>query len=261
MADITVYNQGEVSDEGKVNWRGDQVAVAQGGQSIFMSSSVQLAELGERKVVGDRVFRYALAAGVVNPGCVTQVVQGGAAASVVNNTAGVAYPAGSKLFSLYQSGSSAANFYAEGYIYCQSGTAANLGQMYRIKSHASYADASQVLLTLYDPIKLTVNVTDKWSIHQNPYKALTVNTAGTASAIGVVPITVSSGDYFWLQTYGPAAVKAGFAAAPGTLVVAGATGQVSGVAATTATAVIAIGQAMQTLTVSEHGLVFLTIAP
>lgn len=63
MSDITVRDQGEVDDCGLVNWRGDQVAVPQGGQSIYKTSSIPLAKFGARKVVGDRVFRYALASG------------------------------------------------------------------------------------------------------------------------------------------------------------------------------------------------------
>ena len=51
MADITVRNQGNVDGSGKVNWRGDQVSAPQGGQSIYESSSIQLAQLGARKIV------------------------------------------------------------------------------------------------------------------------------------------------------------------------------------------------------------------
>ena len=44
MADITVREQGEVSDEGKQNWRGDQSIAPQGGQSIYKTSSIKLAQ-------------------------------------------------------------------------------------------------------------------------------------------------------------------------------------------------------------------------
>ena len=73
MADITAYNQGEVADEGLQNWRGDQATLAPGSQSIYKSSTVKLAALGSRKVVGDRVFRYARAGGAIGAGDMTGI--------------------------------------------------------------------------------------------------------------------------------------------------------------------------------------------
>lgn len=259
MADITVLNQGEVADEGLQNWRGDQVAAPQGGQSVFKSSSIKLAELGERKVVGDRVFRYARAGGTIGAGTICQIDPGPVAAAILKNTGTGAVDG--RVIYLYQSTSAAANLFADGYVYSQSGTAANLGQMYRIRSHASYADTSVGTFVLFDPIKIAVNAADKWSLHRNPYSNLTVNTNGTMSPMGVCGISVTTGDYFWLQTYGPACVKAGVGVIAGINVCAGATGQCAGLTVVTGTVPYSLGFAMQTLTVSEHGLVFLTIAP
>lgn len=270
MADITVRNQGQVSDEGKVNWRGDQVTVTPGGQSIYESSSIQLADLGARKVVGDRVFRYAQAGGgvTINAGDICQVspvasANGalGALTAHINVTAGTVNQAGGKVFNFYFSTSAVADFWAEGYLYSQSGTAANMGQMYRIKSHGSYADTSKATLTLYDPLTLTSNVTDKWSIKVNKYKSVTQATAATNAAVGVATIAVTTSDYFWIQTWGPVNVKAGVGVIDGISVGMGATGQCAGVTVVTATVPGSIGFAMQTLTVSERGLIFLTIAP
>ena len=72
MADITQRNQGIIDESGKSNWRGDQVAAPQGGQSIYKTSSIPLAQLGSRKVVGDRVFRYAKASAAVLAGRLQQ---------------------------------------------------------------------------------------------------------------------------------------------------------------------------------------------
>ena len=55
MAKITGFQDGSVNDSGKVNWRGDQTT-APNAQSIYNASQVQLAELGARMVVGDRVL-------------------------------------------------------------------------------------------------------------------------------------------------------------------------------------------------------------
>ncbi len=258
MADITKYDQGNVEASGKVNWRGDQVAVPQGGQSIYETSSVKLAELGSRKVVGDRVFRYTLAAGSVNAGDVVQY--GGT--QLINVTAGGTVPTGAKVFTWYAATTIGKDDYAEGYLISQSGTAANMGYMYRVKSHDAIATTSTGTLVLYDEIKHTVDTADKYSLHMNLYKNVTQMTAGTAPAVGVAPILVTSGDYFWLQTWGPAAVKCAADTAGAHAQIA-ATGQVGlPIEATTAGSERAfVGFALHTLTASERGLVFLTIAP
>ena len=255
MADITGYNQGQVSDEGLVNWRGDQATVTPGGQSIYDSSSVALAQLGSRKVVGDRVFRYAKANGPIGAGDLAQ----GATPSLINVTAGSANASGDKVFSFYFATSNGAGTYDEGYLIAQSGTAANLGYMYRVKTQPIVATTSKANLTLYDPLKLVANVTDKYSLFANPYGRLTENTAGTAAAMGVAPIAVTTGDYFWLQTFGPCNVKAGLALVVGNGFVAGATGEVTAAVATTGGTLGFVVQPV--LTVSEYGMVWLEIAP
>ena len=116
-------------------------------------------------------------------------------------------------------------------------------------------------MVLYDPLKLAANVTDKWSLHKNLYSGITVNTAGTAPAAGVVPIAVTTGDYFWLQTWGPVAVR-GSAAGAGTPLIAGATGAVGAFSqSNTVAGSLFIGQALQIITASEKGMVFLMVAP
>jgi hypothetical protein len=257
MATITSFQSGNVSNEGKVNWRGDQLAAPQGGQSIFESSSVPLAELGTRKVVGDRVFRYAQAGATINAGDVA--IYG--AANIINVTAGGTSPAGGKQFTWYSATGIVADYWAEGYVYAQSGTAANMGYMYRIKSHPASTVTTNVTLELYDPLVLTLNVTDKYSIVQNPYKGLTQSTAATGVPMGVAPIVVTTGDYFWLQTYGPVDVKCSAVAAVGDPVCNAATGQVAALATTDGAGNPIIGMAMQICTNSERGLVFLQIAP
>lgn len=259
-ADITTRNQGQVEDSGKVNWRGDQVSTPQGGQSIYDTSSLQLTDLGSRKVVGDRVFRYALANGAAGAGDLCQSDP----AFVLGVTGGTADPAGGKTFTFYFATSNSADVYAEGYLHCQSGTAANLGYTYRIKSQPIVADTSECSLELYDPLKKLVNVTDEWSVHQNLYRGVkeNVDAAGTAAPVGVAPILVASGEYFWLQTWGPAGVKS-LSGAPGEMLTPAATGQVGVEVHSSAggNVLAAVSYGLQVMTASEYGMVFLTIAP
>lgn len=260
MADITVRNQGEVEDSGKVNWRGDQVAAPQGGQSIYKTSSVQLAQLGSRKVVGDRVFRYALASGAAGSGdlCETKATQ------LDSVTAGGTDPADGKTFTWYAATTIGSGDYSEGYLSCQSGTAANLGQFYRVRTHGAIAKTTNGTLYLYDTLDLVENVTDEWTLTQNPYKSVIECTTGAASIpVGVAPVAVTSSDYFWLQTWGPAMVKAGTAAAKGEALIADVTGQVYNQKISSAGGQVfaVVGYAMQLNTASEYALAFLTIAP
>jgi hypothetical protein len=255
MADITGYNHGEVEDADQVNWRGDQVSVGQGGQSIYKSSSVKLTDLGSRKVVGDRVFRYAKCLTGLGAGDVGQ----DSLVSLINVTAGATNASGGKIFTFYFATSNGAGTYDDGFLIAQSGTAANLGYSYKVKTQPLVATTANADLTLYDPLARVNDVADKWSLFSNPYGRVSEMTNATNAAVGVAPIAVTTNDFFWLQTWGPCNVKAGAALVDGNAFVAGATGQI---AAPTATTGGALGYVLQpTLTVSEYGYVFLTIAP
>lgn len=259
MADITSLYQGNVSDEDQQGpWRDGVVPV--GGQSIYETSSVKLADLGARKTVGDRVFRYSLASGTVAAGeiCESQP------ASVINVTAGaVLGNKGAKVFNWYSATAVTKDYWSDGYLVSQSGTAGNTGYTYKIKSHSAITTTSTGTLNLYDPIAHTVNTADKYTVMQHPNKAVLRITAATGIVAGVAPISVVSGDYFWLQTHGPCCVKHSAAGVAGNLVAPGATGEGYDyiVATTAGNTKKVVGWAMQILTASEKGLVFLTIAP
>ena len=255
MADITNRYQGAVASSGKRNWRGDQTTVPQGGQSIYESSSVQLAELGERAVLGDRVFRYAKAGDAIAAGGVASRE----GENIIDVTAGGAVASGARAFTWYAATAMSKDTYAEGYLYAQSGTAANLGYTYRIKTHNAITATTNGTLYLYDELKVTVNTADKWSVIQNPYVSL--KTGGTSVAMGIAPIAVTTGDYFWLQTWGPCAAKCAGGTAGGDLQVS-ADQLVAKILATTSGAAVGkIATSMQVQTASEKGMVFLTIAP
>ena len=254
MARITVRNQGEVEDSGKVNWRGDQVSTPQGGQGVYDTAAIKLADLGARKVVGDRVFRYAKAGGALAAGDLLETK----AVTLNSVTAGLASPAGGKVFAFYAATAITKDFFAEGNIISQSGTAGNMGHYYRIKDHpANAAGTSDMNVTLYDRLEKIANVADEWTITQNAYVNVQQQTAVAGVTVGLAPVAVSSGDYCWLQTWGPASVKGG-AIAAGLPICAGATGAVTAPVATTGAR---IGFTMSIITASQRGVAFLQIAP
>jgi len=258
MADITSKYQGNVSDEGQVNWRGDQVTVAQGGQSIYETSSVQLAELGSRKVVGDRVFRYALSGATITPGLIA--ARANEDAKHINTTLATNAVTGVKALTIILTTSAAANYFSDGYVHVQTGTAGHIGMMYKIKSHGSIGDAGSGVFTLYDPVKVAINTGDKVTVSPSPYSKIVVLTDQTGPVVGIAPVSVASGDYFWLQTWGPCAYVVGSAGVPvagGQLVVGSA-----GMAETSAGATcFTIGYSVYQGTALEAQLGWLTIAP
>jgi hypothetical protein len=261
VADITGRYQGNVDDSDQVNWRGDQVSAPQGSQSIYDSSSVKLADLGSRKVVGDRVFRYALAAGTIAAGDVVETDL--ALKYPVAATAGAVAPIGAKSVSVWCiTLTAAANVYEDGNLFVESGTAAGMGITYKVKSNAVGTTGAAFTVKLYDPIKVAIPVADKIGIQANPYSMCVQCTTGLAhNVVGIAPTAVTSGDYFWLQTWGPAAARGGTLTKAG-LITAAVTGAVAVYIGSTAAEYQPIlGEAMMACTASHAGMVYLKIAP
>lgn len=256
MADITSKLQGNVSNEGQQNWRGDQLSVPQGGQSIYESSSIQLTELGSRKVVGDRVFRYSKALVGIAAGGVAQF--GGETLSSLAIGPSVTQPAGLRTFTVTAATAIAKDTYAEGYLVCVAGaTDSNLGMTYKIKSNALGSSAGTCKLALYDEIKFALQLTSTWNIVQNPYMNVNPSTAN-AAVMGVAPITVTTGDFFWLQTWGPGPTLG--TCAVGSQLISSVSGRATVV--TSALAQMPIGSPLVALAAAtNYGLTYLTIAP
>lgn len=259
---ITTRNQGEVEDSGLVNWRGDQTVVPQGGQGVYQASQVQLARLGARKVVGDRVYRYARA-GATTTVSVGQICQSpdanGGEVSVTQTTAGH-HNIGEKIINLYSSGSVGSGDYNEGYVFVCEGTAP--GPMYRIKNHADIAATATGELTLYDPLVTTHTAADQVTVLRNMYNKVVEAGATGDVPVGVSPITVTTSDYFWLQTWGPCAIFASTGTgivAKGGMAYIGATGAAQPATAAGTGPMIGIGMALATD--GEESPIFLMIAP
>lgn len=231
MADITVRNQGQVDDSGKVNWRGDQSIAPQGGQSIYKTSSIQLAQMGSRKVVGDRVFRYAKANQTVQKGIACAQIGSGTTAgnTVLFATSNEGLP-GSRIVDLHNPASAIAkNEYAEGYLLHETGAGDRTdgGWLYRIKSHAGFAVSNSAAFTLYDPIVGSIAIADSVTILKNIYMDVGSCTA-VQIPVGIAPIDVTADDYFWLQTWGPSVVNVASANTLGSVVFIGTSGQCIG---------------------------------
>ena len=233
-------------------------------------SSTQRQPLGTRLILPDgRVFRYCKNGGVaLSIGRLVQeaVVTTGhdkdlavAAAAAVGATAVTITNATTAIV---------ANDYKEGYIFFN--TAAGVGQICTIKSHPAEATGTgSCVITLEDEdaLKVALTTASKAGLRKNIFDDVVVApTTATGVPIGVCPNAVTINYFFWLQTWGPAAVLTNGTVLRGKTVIPGATTDGS-VDVYPLNSVDASGQQPVVGTVmtvgatGEHSLVFLTLAP
>ena len=172
------------------------------GQSIMEESSTQKHRLGTRLVIGDRVFRYALA-GATN--LTAAYVCGMPGALTSEDTVTVAHAIGTMTVTVTASGI-AANQFAEGYLVVDEGTGA--GETYKIKSNTA-TSGGLITCTLYDGLVTawSTSDTDVTLIGSPYYKIIVVPTDGIIMPVGVPLIAVTAAYYCWIQTWGPCGVK------------------------------------------------------
>lgn len=171
-------------------------------QGIYETTTTQKAPLGTRLEVGDRVFYYAVssasqARGTVlcatNPtgshnGALTVFAATSQDVKIVTVTAGSAF---------------AANEYAEGYLGVSKGTMG--GAAYRIKTHAAIGSGASGTITLYDAIYDDVAAADECGFIHNIYRHVILASQQLGMPVCVPMVNVDTDEYFWGQTYGPAA--------------------------------------------------------
>lgn len=195
-------------------------------------------------------------------------------------TVPTAYPATAGLFQiLVTNGSTVLNVnkFIGGYAIVASGT--GIGQMLKIQSHAPAANAATFVVTLEDPIQVTLDATSKISLLQNPYANVIISPATTATAgpVGVTlyPVAASTAptynattgaltaagvaQYALATCHGPAAclVDSTVTNVGYPLGVSKTTAGTVGVA--TLTTVPQIAVSMQTLTSANTGLIYLEL--
>jgi len=231
------------------------------GQDGFTSSSTQLHPLGSRAVTKDgRVFRYAQAgAADTVAGSVYQ-----SAAPIANHLANTppAVAVGATSFS-YTPGATAgaANLYAEGYL--QVDTTPGNGYTYQVSGHAAISASTAFTLSLLDPIQVALTASSRVGLVHNPYKNVIVNpTTATAAVAGVSPYVITTAQYGWLQTWGPASVLINGTPGVGIAVVISATtaGAVDVAAVAAEINTRTIGHMMQVGVSTKNNMVNLKIA-
>jgi len=175
-------------------------------QDVHEQSTVQNYDIGTRLVMDDRVFRYCKAGGnlkaLMAGHCGVMPREG--------NCDAVDYPVGSFTITIPENANGAKyaeeavkDYWKEGYIWIQT----DPQQMIRIKSSAA-AVGGFITLTLWEPLKVQVlgsgSGTDRWiTAWANLYSDILPTNSARMSNIVVPLISVTSGNYFWGQTWGP----------------------------------------------------------
>lgn len=168
------------------------------------------------------------------------------------------------------------NKYAGGYAVVSAGT--GIGQTLQIASHEAAANAATFVVTLIDPIQVTLDATSKISLIASPFANVIINpTTNTGIPVGVTlyPVQASvaptydgtSGlitaagtpQYFFVVSHGPVAcvidatvTNVGYPLGP-----SAATAGTLGIATLTASAQCAIAE--QTLTSARAGMVYMEL--
>ena len=176
-------------------------------QGVFSQSATQKEQLGTIRILRDgRKFRYARAGAVaLSPGKLA-VAAAVFSANVMNEACTAVHAIGDVIFSetLTEGAITATeNFFAGGYLHINDGTGE--GQSYLIKSSTAVAASTAITLTLADPIRVATAATiaSEFTIMQSPWQYV-VESATIATPIGITPIAVTLGCYYWAQTSGPA---------------------------------------------------------
>lgn len=231
-------------------------------QSIYEPDTTQRAPLGTRLNLGDRVYYYAQASASVAAGTVLC-----AGAPTASHQSGIFAVAAASVDALVVSGTSSAavtaQYYAEGYFGAAAGAAA--GQLYRIKGHA--AGSAGIQFTLYDRLVTALTSGTGFFVTPNPYKNVYVASQNLGIPLGIAPTAVTSGAYFWLQTWGPANPIHEAASAAGASLRVGTTGGVLATFnattndATTVSALPIAKNSQLAATAGQNNPVFLMVRP
>lgn len=236
------------------------------GQNMFEDSATQKHPLGTRGYTPDgRAYRYAKAGATTIAGEVQQspATVVGNLAKAVNTTSAVSV--GATTISVTMASAVAAGFYNEGYLVIASG--AGQGGVYSVNSHALVSTGATGAFRLYDEDALIVAITTTSTVSLLPNKYAGVIQAPVSTATGriagVATYVITAGNFGWIQTWGPCAVKGDDTTAIGAPVngIAGTAGRASGFTAAGLLTGQAIGNLMQAAVAAQWVMVDLTISP
>lgn len=229
-------------------------------QDLFSSSATAGGPVGGLQVgataqTGDgRTFSFALAgATALVPG---KLYQSSVETTAWELVAPAAAAVGATTVTITTSLTATLNILAGGYLI--GATTPGQGYIYKIKGNTAVTSAANMVVTLEDPIQVALTTGSTVSLVAHPNSGIILNpTSATGSIVGVPIYPVTAAQYGWIQTNGPAACLA-----QGTITV----GEEVAASSTTAGAVVAtsgvlasVGIAIEGITTTDYGPIFLTI--
>jgi hypothetical protein len=175
-------------------------------QGLFEESSTQKQRIGMiRRLADGREFVYGkcgtsnIAVGLLCVGTATDVANHGNLAAAVANIGdqSITITLGNLL--------ATANMYAEGFLYINANTGE--GYSYKIKSHPAASANANIVVTLYDPIRLATASGANATLSRHPAGLVVVSPSPPVSpVVGVTVIPVTANYFAWFQKKGPCPV-------------------------------------------------------
>jgi len=174
------------------------------GQSVYAESLTPTTVLGARIKLGMRTFHYAHHEGGTSAG----LMQVYSVDSDVEDSVTVAHGIGTTELTITAASAITKDQYAEGMLIVHATAGTGAGDQYVIKSNEAIASGTGTV-TIYEPGLLTAWSTSDTDVTlwTNPYFGVIPTSAVTATGAGIPLIDITDEYYFWLQTWGPAAVK------------------------------------------------------
>ncbi len=173
---------------------------------LSVADSAQQYPLGTKYVDGERVFKYAKFAGTVNPDLGAhntqhQPIGFSAVAAVTLQYATTVTFTMSGSDGHAANGTLAADELAGGYCVIFDATSKAINR--QIKSNSAQTGGGTTTLEFTDPIPVALTTSDSLECIANPYRNVTASTSNNYGVVGLPELVYTSGQFGWLQTWGP----------------------------------------------------------
>jgi hypothetical protein len=191
-----------------------------GATSPFTTSTTKLAPLGApyRNDSTGRAWHYALNASSIGPGKL--VVAATPEANHIDLAPAAAATGVRQITVTLGATAATANQYQDGWAVAQDNTGE--GRAYRIEGHPAAALSTALVVDLAEALTVAVDTTTDFDLVKNRYDSVVISVTDQQDPpAGVFNVTVGTGAYAYVQTWGPAAVWHDAAVNPGVAVAAG----------------------------------------
>lgn len=231
-------------------------------QDIYSVSTTANYLLGTQLVYGDgRRFRYSKAGGAITSAHMTQQAVVETKLTEITQTGHAQVAGATDINILITTGATLVDDeLAGGWFFVNQGTAAALGDIYKIVASKIRATDTILDLKLETGIRTAIAATDETSVIPNRQSNVVVYpTAATGAAAGVALVTVSDDEFFWAQTGGcaPLIVDTAETVVIGDSVGSPATSSVAGACGVRVTLEGSWGNVMAVGAAAEPALVYL----